>query len=112
MEQLATLDNIKWISVKISSLTQLAKSIKSIAADSQRKAYLYDSMNDGNFSAFDFEDDDFSDSDGLLAMVGEEEEIAAMKGRLHRSRQNHHDRRLATSHYHQALIDDGVSQCK
>jgi len=65
--------------------------------------YLDHSMDDGDFSAFDFEDDDFSDSDGFLAMIGEEKEIAAMKRRLHRSRQHHHDRRLATRHHHQSL---------
>jgi len=64
---------------------------------------LDDSMDDGDFSAFDLEDDDLADSDGFLAMIGEEKQIASMESRLHGSRQHHHDRRLASRHHHQSL---------
>ena len=64
---------------------------------------LDDPVDDGNFPAFDLEDDDFSDSDRFFPMVGEEEEIPAVEGRLHRSGKNDYDRRLAPRHNHQTL---------
>jgi len=66
---------------------------------------LYDAMNDRDLPALDLEDDDFPDSDGLLSVIGEEKQIAAVESRLHGTGQNHHNRRLATSYHHQSLPD-------
>ena len=47
--------------------------------------HFENSVYDGNFSAFDLEHDDFSDSDWLFSVVGQEQKVSSVKGRLHTS---------------------------
>lgn len=53
----------------------------------------------------DLEDDDFTNSDVLRVVVGQEEEVSPVEGGLHRAGENHHDGRFGPSPHHQTLPD-------
>ena len=50
-------------------------------------------------------DDDLSDPDVLLFVVGQEEEVSPVEGGLHRPAEDDDDRRLRSRHHHQTLPD-------
>ena len=51
------------------------------------------------------EDHDFSHSDVLLFVIGEEEQVAPVERRFHGPGQNDHDWRFGAGGHHQALPD-------
>lgn len=51
---------------------------------------LQNSMNYRNISAFNLENDNITNFNGIFLMVGQEEEVATIKRRFHTSTEKHH----------------------
>lgn len=62
-------------------------------------------MHNGYVASANLEHDDVADAHRLLGVIGEEQQVAALEGRLHAAGQHHDDRRLAVGGHHQALPD-------
>ena len=56
-------------------------------------------------SSFHLENDNLSDANVLLLVVGQEEEVSAMEGRLHRPAEDDDDGRFRAGDDHQPLPD-------
>jgi len=62
-------------------------------------------VDNGYLAAFYFKDDDVADPDRRLSVVGEQEQVAAVEGRLHAAAENDHYGALGACHHHQAFPD-------